>query len=195
MTKRNPEHFAREKALYMYSSALAEGDFDTVLSVLKLAEQDALLDQMIQELNQAYDEEQEGSLQDDQDEVLVQQLLLQHLVDGRSESADDVPEVTVGEVVARLQADRTIPSSDQAASLSLQGSTLHVPRSPSRRSIKELATRIGASLSERFWLVFRETAIMLGLRASQQVHYAAARKQRSQSGKPTRKDRDGGADA
>ena len=41
----------REKALFVYSSALERGDFDTVASILEQAEQDAPLAQMITELN------------------------------------------------------------------------------------------------------------------------------------------------
>jgi tetratricopeptide (TPR) repeat protein len=46
----SPER-ARERALFLYSSALQRGDFDAVAAVLKLAERDAILDQMIKDLD------------------------------------------------------------------------------------------------------------------------------------------------
>jgi len=50
-----------EKLLFRYSSALEEGDFETVGAVLKLAQGDAELERMILELNQAYQGEPEGA--------------------------------------------------------------------------------------------------------------------------------------
>jgi hypothetical protein len=44
----------REKALYRYSSALEHGDFEAVSAVLGEAEQDAVLERMLLEINEVY---------------------------------------------------------------------------------------------------------------------------------------------
>ena len=99
MIKRSKEHLAREKALYLYGSALAEGDFDTVSAVLKLAECDGQLAQLLYELDQADEAAEERPAIPEQDVVLVQNLLRKYLPD--NPSTEQIPEVTVGEVVAR----------------------------------------------------------------------------------------------
>jgi hypothetical protein len=48
------EQLAREKALFKYTSALERGDFEVVTVVLQQAERDPLLEQMILEINEAY---------------------------------------------------------------------------------------------------------------------------------------------
>jgi hypothetical protein len=50
---------AREKALYRYSSALEQGDFEVVSSTLKEAEGDPVLARMLLELNEVYQAEME----------------------------------------------------------------------------------------------------------------------------------------
>jgi hypothetical protein len=45
---------ARERAVYEYTSALDRGDFDAVAAVLRQAEVDQVLEQMILEVNEAY---------------------------------------------------------------------------------------------------------------------------------------------
>jgi hypothetical protein len=136
----------------------------------------------------------------EQDVALVQRLLRrclpEYLPNDQADhsSAEQIPEVTVGEVVARLQADRAVPKSDHAASRRLQDSVVKIPRAPSNRSIQQLATSLDVALSEKFWETFRETAILLGLRTSQQVSYAAARKQHSQPSYATKKQSRGATD-
>lgn len=56
----DPKKIAREKAAYLYTTALEAGDFDTVEAILKLAETDAELDEIIQGLHQALDDEHRG---------------------------------------------------------------------------------------------------------------------------------------
>lgn len=50
------ERLAREKTLYRYSSALEDGDLDTITAVLQEAEQDRALEQQIIDLHIAYQE-------------------------------------------------------------------------------------------------------------------------------------------
>ncbi len=51
------KQLAREKATFAYSTALDNGDFDAVAAVLAQAEQDPVLEQMILELNEAFQDE------------------------------------------------------------------------------------------------------------------------------------------
>lgn len=63
MDGRNAERarqLAREKALYRYSSALDRGDFEGVSAVLEQAEQDAVMERMLLEVNEVYRAEAEG---------------------------------------------------------------------------------------------------------------------------------------
>ena len=53
-SKHSPQRF-REEALYRYRKALEHGDFDAIAAILKLAENDSVLDQMIVELQLAGD--------------------------------------------------------------------------------------------------------------------------------------------
>ena len=55
--RRDPRQTTREKLLFRYSSALERGDFTTVAAVLHEAERDPALEQMILELNAAYEVE------------------------------------------------------------------------------------------------------------------------------------------
>ena len=50
----------RERTLYRYGSAVEHGDFCAVSSILEEAEQDAVLERMILEVNDAYRTEREG---------------------------------------------------------------------------------------------------------------------------------------
>lgn len=178
MTKRTMDSRSRERALYQYNSALLRGDFDTVTSILAIAENDAVLTQMILELDQAYEEEQARDLSFEQDKATVGNLLQQHLTASEPVEAEEIPPITVSEVVSRMHADRAVSKADLTVSQQLQNSSIAVPFSPNVRSIKQLASSLGLTLSERFWQAFRETALLLGLRTSQQMGYAAARKQR-----------------
>lgn len=180
MTKRTTESRTRERALYQYSSALLRGDFDTIDAVLTAAESDSVLAGMILELGRAHEEESAREAQFEQDKATVSTLVKQHLTSSDPAEAEEISEVTVGEVVSRLHADRAIPKADLLVSQRLQNSSIPVPHSPSVRSLKQLAESLALPLSERFWKVFRDTAILLGLRTSQELGLAAARKQRSQ---------------
>lgn len=57
----NPKTIAREKAAQLYIAALESGNLDAVESILKIAETDAELDEMIQGLHQALDDERKGN--------------------------------------------------------------------------------------------------------------------------------------
>jgi hypothetical protein len=55
--RHNARQIEREKLLFRYSSALQRGDFEMVETVLREAQHDPALDELIAELNAAYEAE------------------------------------------------------------------------------------------------------------------------------------------
>ncbi len=57
----NSESLTREKVLFRYTTALEQGDFDKLETILEMARGDALLEQQIMEINLAMSQPQAGS--------------------------------------------------------------------------------------------------------------------------------------
>jgi hypothetical protein len=173
----------RERALYRYHIALERGDFAAVAGVLKQAEEDLLLERMILEVNDAYFAE-EGSTIGADDAEVIRQLLQAHLQSALAGAEDmPIPPLTVGDVVARIQADAKLqPLAGQEAGEALRhlrGSEEALPDNLSRRNVRRLFERLGVALSEGFQKLFRDTAILLSMGREQHVaRLAAARRQR-----------------
>jgi DNA-binding phage protein len=188
----------REKLIYRYVTALDQGDIGEVAAVLEAALDDSELNQAIVEINMAYHEE-EGLSQFAADANLVRELLRKHFLSAFEEDTDEGP-LTVGEVAARLQADRRISKIDQETNHLLLRSTIPVPTWLSISNVKKLAAELGVSASERFWDTFRDVAISLSMgRSHKQARLAAAREQRTsylvrQGRKSSQKDKKNGED-
>lgn len=167
----------REKAIYRYVEALDQGDADTVAAVLDLALNDPELDQAIAEVNLAIqDEEQLAPLA--ADAKIVRDLIHTHLRSAlESREAEDQP-LTVGEVAARLKAERRVPFPDEEANNYLLTNSRPLPAQLSAQTIKQMATDLGIRASDRFWRVFRDMAIMLGMGRSHKAQLLAAREER-----------------
>jgi hypothetical protein len=166
--------YDREKAIQRYVSALDNGDLDAVLLVLEEATGDPVLDQMIMEVNQAIEQE-EGLTPFAKDANLVQNLVQAHF--DHFEISVDEHQISVGDVAARMQADRKVPVSDEAIHKHLLKLTTPLPEILNIQAIRKLASKLQINASERFWRVFRDTAIMLGIGRGQ-ARMAAARKQK-----------------
>jgi len=184
MSQRNKPQYLQggDQTIDRYIQALDQGDIDTVEAILDQAASDPALDRLIHEVNAAlYVEDGLDVFATDAEKVrtLARQHLRSAFVDeAEGEAAIERP-LTVGDVVARLQADRKIALPDQEAGRMLQGSVEELPDEMTTRTIRELARRLGVAASEQFWRVFREAAIMLSLSHSHaQAHLAAAREQR-----------------
>ena len=194
MTKQAAEQLVREKIFHRFGSALMQGDLDTIGEILKLAELDAVLETQLLELGEAIDRQWEDP-DTVQEAQLVRELLQEHLPQSEPADPEERPVLTVGEVVTQLHLKREVPKVDLAASERLRGSQAQIPTLLGKRAIKKLASELQISLSERFWQLFRDAAIMMGLRASRQTSYIAARKQLSQrqasDGSAGRKDKEG----
>ncbi len=170
------ERAQREKMLLRYIRALDEGDMDGVALILEAALADPELDRLLTEVDRGLAEE-EGLTPLAVDAQLVRDLARKHFQSAFVEDAAEPP-LTVGDVAARLQADNRVPSADQAANRRLLHSAVVVPDWLTGRRIRDLANELGVTASERFWRLFRDTAIALGMGRSQsQAWLAAAREE------------------
>lgn len=168
------EDLRREKALLRYYLAASSGDMDTVCAVVAEAEDDPVLQRQILEMEDALTAEEADEAAVAHDRALIQDLLDRHL---STEPDAPPPPLTVGQVVSRMQADRRIVgSTDQDAVHALQASPELVPARLNARAVRDLLGRLGAATSDRFQRLFRETAVLLGLAASEE-HAAFARRQ------------------
>jgi hypothetical protein len=169
------EHRRRERALLRYYLAVSAGDMDTACEILAEAEQDPILARQISEMEDAITDEEAGEAALARDRAVVQDLLERHL---SVELDEPPPPLTVGQVVSRMQADRQVGAGDQGAAKALQASPALLPAFLSGRSVRDLMIRLGTSTSERFQRLFRETALALGLAASEEQAAFARRQAR-----------------
>lgn len=172
----NHSQVQREKMLLRYVRALDEGDMDTVAAVLAAALDDPEMDRLLTEIDHSIAEE-EGLTPLATDAQLVRDLAAQHFQSAFAEDTSDRP-LTVGDVAARLQADRRVPAADQAVNRRLLDSTAPVPAWLSTRRVRDLAVELGVTASDGFWRLFRDAAIALGMgRSHSQAYMAAAREE------------------
>lgn len=176
-----------ERAVERYVCALDEGDLDTVSAVLNEALENPELDRVITEINFAMQDE-EGLAPLSSAANLVRELVRRHFHSAFGVE-DDLSPLTVGEVAARLQVERTVPTADQPVNSALLGNPTQMPSRPGVKEIRQLAADLGVTASEKYWRVFRDTAIMLGMRQSHYQAQLAAREERSR--RPSRSQRRG----
>jgi hypothetical protein len=168
----------RQKAIQRYVTALDNGNLDDVLSILDEATQDPILDQMIIEVNQAIEQE-EGLTTFANDAKLVRDIIQTYF--DHPEIPEDERPLTVGEVAAQMQVDRKVPVSDQEIHKRLLKVTTPLPDTLNVQAIRRLARLLKINASEKFWRVFRDTAIMLGIGRGQAQMAAARKQKRSQT--------------
>jgi Zn-dependent peptidase ImmA (M78 family) len=181
MRERDARHAAmpREKAAYEYVRALDEGDLEAVVAIVQSALEDPELGMILAEIDAAYADEE--LLVPTADAERVRDLARHYLTSALTADETDRPEapLTVGEVAARLKADRRLGPTDVAATGRLLTRSVPVPPRLSARAVSELAATLDIRATERFWHVFRDTAIMLGMGQSHcQARMAAAREAR-----------------
>src|SRR5579885_597577 len=99
------QRLEREKQLHLYMDAFERGDYDRMTQILNKAEQDPELGDLIWEVHAAYVVEQESEKREHDVEV-VRHLLRTSIPSawGASEE-EEIPPLTVGDVIARMQAD------------------------------------------------------------------------------------------
>ena len=190
MDKQQPtreQRLMREKALLTYMDAFERGDFDTMSMVLQQAEQDPELSDLIWNVLAAYQAEEEEERRES-DVVLVRQLLRQLLPSGWETIpyVEDIPPLTVSDVIARMQVDEAVRGSvKQELNIvvqQLRQSTVPLPANLGLHGIRALFTQLGLRVSKQLQKVFSETALFLTAGREQgMAHLAATRRQREQS--------------
>lgn len=164
-----------ERSIDRYVKALDSGNLNEISAVLQIAEGDAELDRIIEEINSAYAEElglSSISLESGQIRVLLQE----HFPSAFGEAPDEIPPITVSEVAAHLAANRLIPPSDQENSLKLLRIHIPLPSWLSLPEIRKLSQQFGFNVSERFLKVFRDAAIQMSIGRGQAQMAATRRK-------------------
>lgn len=178
----NQRQKERERLLYLYSRALEECDLDAMDRVDKAATGDPELGRLLNELEEAhYAEIPELALAEPA--ATVRALLREHLPSADTPTPDLRP-ITVGEVVHKLRADRGLSEADAEAAARLADEATPVPARLSLSELRRLGLSLGVRANETFWRRFRDAAVLLGLSQSQQVAFAAARRQQT----PTKKE-------
>jgi hypothetical protein len=174
------DNILREKLIYRYVQAVDQGDLEEIAAVLEAALDDPELDRIITEIDLAYQEE-EKLMPIAQEAQLVRELLHEHLPSAFvTEEVDDKP-LTVGEVAARLKANRKVPVADEKTNRLLLRSSVPIPTWLNARVIQKLAEELGVTASKRFWQMFKDTAITLNMgRSHSQAQLLAAREERAQ---------------
>lgn len=180
----------REKAAFLYSSALERGDFETVALVLAEAQQDATLERMLLEINELFGRECDDALAAEavlsEDSALVEQILRDCVPSGLSNADEDeaeLPPLTVHTVLAQMQEDPSLKASvrQEAASLkrTLQQSDVPLPGDLSQRGVRYFFSEMGVSAGELLQKMFRQAAIFLAMgREQDMAQLAATRRQR-----------------
>lgn len=177
----------REKALYRYIRGVDAGDLDEIAEVLRLAESDPILNQLVIEINQSYAEEL-GLASTTKDAETVRALARQHFASTYQEGEADAP-LTMSEVTARMVAERSVPPSDQETGRKLLATRVSLPDLLSLAEIRRLAEKLRFSASDRFWKAFRETALQMTMGRGEAQMVAARRKRRGQFPESHKEDR------
>src|SRR3990172_259056 len=153
---------SRDRAVHRYVHALDQGDIDTVIQILEEALGDPELDHAIAEINLAIEEEVVLTPIAN-DAQLVRDLIQKHFPSSISTDFGDHEALTVREVATQMEAKQNVPVADKQAHQELLGKSIELPGWLSIQEIKRLANDLQIQASDRFWRLFRETAIMMGM--------------------------------
>ncbi len=165
----------RQKLIDRYVQALDEGEVDQAIEVLKAAQDDPVLTRMIGQVEQGFEEEL-GIEPLAQQAQAVRSLLQEQLVSSFTEEEEDLSQLTIGEVAARLQADKKVPREDLETNQKLIARQEELPARLSIQAIRELAARLQVKASSKFWDLFRDMAIIMQIGRSQAQMAAMRRK-------------------
>lgn len=174
MSNHHSELNSRDRMILHYVRALDSGNAEELEIILEAALTDPELDQAIEEINCAYQDELQIS-STATDAQVIQALVRKHFPSTFDDDLEDQP-LTVGEIAARLQADRRVPLPDQETNRRLLTSKEFLPAWLSIQAIQQLAKQLKVQASDRYWRNFRDVAITLGMgRGHNQAQLAAAR--------------------
>ncbi|GAB4525693.1 MAG: hypothetical protein Tsb0014_05240 [Pleurocapsa sp.] len=185
-----PEFNDRDKAIHKYIESWDQGDIDGVIEVLELASYDLELERIIQEINLAYQEE-ENITPISTDAEIVRNLIQRHLHSAFEEPEKErsilvTPEaktktITVGDVARHLQETASLKTYEIELVENLLNSSISLPSSLSIKAIEQLFSKdLHQETNRRFLDKFRNIAIELEMKRSHNnVPLAAARQQKS----------------
>ena len=181
-------HLVREKIIYRYISALEKGDFETLTDILHQAEQDSELENMLWEVSEQYGNEYEQAAQANSI-AIVEHLIQEHLPSAaQTDTEEDLPPLTLGDVVGRLQSNTTTPNhiKREAADLASRISRTNVPLPTklNRQSFSQVFEQLGLSVSKSFQNLFHKTAILLSMGREQNMARLAATRRQQQFAEP-----------
>ena len=171
-----------EKSIIRYVRAMDTGNLDEIAAVLQIAETDAALDRIISEINSAYADEL-GLSPVSAESAQVRSLLQVHFPSAFTET-DEVPQLTVSQVTARLVAERLVPPTDQETSQKLLHAHIPLPTWLSLPEIRKLSQQLKVTVSDRFLKVFRDAAIQMSMGRGQAQMAATRRKNTRQPSQP-----------
>jgi hypothetical protein len=166
----------REKAIYRYVEALDRAELEIVAEVIGLAIDDPELSQAIIEVNSAFQQEMQLTPLS-ADAEIVRTLIHEHLRSGELAHNENLP-LTVGEVAAKLKADRRVPFTEERVNHLLLNNQQPLPALLSFEATKQIGKDLGIDASDRFWRAFRDAAITLSMGRGRESQLLAARIQR-----------------
>jgi hypothetical protein len=176
MSNYHSELSSRDRTILRYVRALDAGNEAELDIILDATLTDPELDQAIEEINCAYQEELQ--ITSTATDAQVIQALVQKHFPSAFDADEDLEEqpLIVGEIAARLQADRRVPMNDREVNRQLLKSNAVLPAWLSIHAVQQLAKQLNVQASDRYWRNFRDVAITLGMgRGHNQSQLAAAR--------------------
>jgi hypothetical protein len=170
------ETISRERLLDLYVWGLDHGDAVAIASALNAALTDPYLNSLIDEINQAYEEEECLSPLANEAET-VRTLLRQH-IPSAFESGPHQSSLTVRDAASHLQSKNHVPASDLEAHHFLLNSDVPLPTHLSLVEIKKMAVMLKVEASDLYWKRFQQSAVALWMARSQKQAQLAARSKR-----------------
>lgn len=177
----------RERELYLYSVALEQEDFETIEKVLQVAQNDAAFERMLMEVNEVYQAEYEQTAHEEA-ATLVRQLLREHLLSALPVDEEELPPLTVGDVIAKMQVEAAQRGKARKETLAvasrLQHSPTPVPFPLRLPEVRRLFKQLGVSTSLQFEKLFQDTATFLAMGRGQSLMAATRRQKKTSRTKP-----------
>jgi hypothetical protein len=176
------QRLEREKQLHLYMDAFERGDFDRMTQILNKAEQDPELGDLIWKVQAAYVAEHESEEREHDVEV-VRHLLRTYIPSAwDTPEKEEIPPLTVGDVIARMQADeatRGLTSREfTRVAQQLSRSSQLLPADLGLHGVRKLFAQLGVQASKQLQKLFSQTALFLSTGREQgMARLAATRKQ------------------
>ena len=121
----------------------------------------------------------------------VEQLIQEHLPWAKQAAMEeDLPPLTIGDIVGRLQSTADTPNKFKKEASDLAGRISHknvpLPAKLNRQSLSQVFEQLGLSVSKSFQTMFHKTAVFLSMgREQNMARLAATRRQQLAEPKPS----------